>query len=310
MAENFQPLFVGGSGRSGTTIAINLLNNHSQIHSSLPREVKYLTSRFGLIDLVFGRPLDFEEGLTGVRNNLIARTFPLIGKSKLSYFHQNLHGSWWNETGKKGKPRGLIQAISEESLNEAEEKFRQEFKVDPKKASRNIFFQLANYQIKKPGIKYFADSTPVNIMQAKYLFELFPEAKFLNLVRDGRDVAISVSTQKWGPSDPYKALDWWANRVLKGDEALRTLPADKQLTLRLENLAVRDRVNSYKRLLDFLGLNSEERLDTFFENEVIEDRLNEGSWKSKVDNPVKFEQKYLKVLEKLAENGIVIERYY
>jgi len=310
MAEKFQPIFVGGTGRSGTTIAINLLNRHSNIHSSLPREIKYLTSRAGLIDLVYGRPFSLEEDRKGLRSNLIARILPLTGKSKLDFFQKNLHGSWWNETGKKGKPRGLIQAITEQSLIESEKRFLEEFKVDPEKAARDLFYKLSNFQINQPGVKYFADSTPVNMMQSSYLNRLFPDALFLNMVRDGRDVAVSVASEKWGPDDPFQALDWWANRLKKAERSLSSIPDQRKLTLRLEQLVYLDRDSSYEKLLNFLGLESEAGLKSFFDSELSKEKLHEGTWKEKVDNPIKFERKYLKTLKKLKEHGIKVEKYY
>ena len=310
MAENFKPLFVGGTGRSGTTIAINLMNRHSQIHASLPREIKYLTSRSGLIDLVYGRPIGLEEGATGVRNNLFARLLPIIGKNKLHYFQKNLHGSWWNEIGKKGKARGLIQAIDEETLSSAEKSFLANFRKEPEVAGRELFRALSAAQLKKSDIRYFADSTPVNIMQANYLNKLFPDALFINMVRDGRDVALSVANEKWGPSDPFKALSWWANRVLTAHLSLELIPIDQQITLRLEDLVYRNRDLSYDNLLKFLALESEVPLADFFENELTIDKLNEGLWKQKVTNPDKFDKKYSEVLERLEDKGIVVEKFY
>jgi hypothetical protein len=310
MADLFQPLFVGGSGRSGTTIAINLLNCHSQVHASLPREIKYLTSRTGLIDLVYGRPIGLEEAATGVRNNLLARLLPIIGKSKLHYFQENLHGVWWSEVGKKGKARGLIQGIDEQALISAEKNFLANFRSQPEVAARELFYALSSKQLKSPEIKYFADSTPVNIMQANFISRLFPEALFINMVRDGRDVALSVANEKWGPSDPYKALDWWSNRVLKAKLALDQLPQNRALTVRLENLVSRDREQSYKEMLNFLGIESEPAISNFFESELTKDKLNEGLWKQKVGDPRKFEKRYLEILERLKDKGIVVERYY
>jgi hypothetical protein len=310
MAEKFQPLFVGGSGRSGTTIAINLLNRHSKIHASLPREIKYLTSRSGLIDLIYGRPIGLEEGATGVRNNLLAKLLPIIGRSKLHYFQKNLHGPWWNEVGKKGKARGLIQAIDEETLIRAEKSFLANFRKEPENAARELFRALSAAQLKKPDIRYFADSTPVNIMQANYINRLFPEALFINMVRDGRDVALSVANEKWGPNDPFKALGWWANRVLTAHKSLELIPKDQQITLRLEDLVYRNRDLSYDNLLKFLALESEVPLADFFESELTKDKLNEGLWKQKVGDPRKFEKRYLEILERLKDKGIVVERYY
>lgn len=310
MAENFQPLFVGGSGRSGTTIAINLLNRHSQIHASLPREIKYLTSRSGLIDLVYGRPIGLEEGATGVRNNIFARLLPIIGKSKLHYFQKNLHGAWWSEVGKKGKARGLVQGIDEQTLIGAEKNFLANFHSQPEVAARELFHTLSSKQLKSPEIRYFADSTPVNIMQANYLNRIFPEALFINMVRDGRDVALSVANEKWGPNDPYKALEWWSNRVLKAKLALDQVPQNRALTVRLENLVSRDREQSLEEILKFLAIESEGALSEFFNSELTKDKLHEGLWKQKVVNPSKFEKTYLGILERLKDKGIVVERYY
>lgn len=310
MANNFQPLFVGGSGRSGTTIAINLLNKHSEVHSSMPREIKYLTSRFGLIDLVYGRPIGLEESLEGIRNNLIARALPIIGKNKIKLFHTNMRGAWWREVGKKGKDRGLIQGITEQTLDIALDIFISEFADQPTEAARNLFYKLSNQQIKSSEVKYFADSTPVNMMQADYLYRLFPEARFLNMIRDGRDVAFSVAAEKWGPSDPFKALDWWANRVLTAQQALIAIPKDQRITLRLEDLVVRDRENSLKIILGLLDISPEEKLKAFFDLELTEEKLNQGKWKKELENPTNFEKKYLKILDNLQDQGVVVERFY
>ncbi len=310
MAREFQPLFVGGSGRSGTTIAVNLLNRHSKFHTSLPREIKYLTSRSGLIDLVYGRPIGLEESNSAVRKNIYARLLPLVGKSKLKFFQQNLHGSWWNEIGKKGKPRGLIQGIDEKTLIEAEKKFLLKFRSQPEVAARELFYDLSSDQLKSSGIKYFADSTPVNIMQANFIKKLFPDALFINMVRDGRDVALSVSNERWGPNDPYEALSWWANRVFKAHRSLELIPKDQQITIRLEDLVYRNRDFSYNNLLNFLAIESEVPLADFFAAELTKDKLNEGLWKEKVSNPVKFEKKYLKILKSLENKGMLVEKFY
>lgn len=276
----------------------------------MPREVKYLTSRFGLIDLIYGLPISLEEGLTGVRNNLVARALPIIGKSKINLFQTNMRGTWWREVGKKGKDRGLVQGITEQSLDGALDIFISGFKGQPIEAARNLFYELSNQQIKRSEVKYFADSTPVNMMQADYLFRLFPEAFFLNMVRDGRDVAYSVAAEKWGPSDPFKALDWWANRVLKAEQALDTIPEDQRVTLRLEDLVVRERENSMKLILEFLGIGTEEKLKAFFDLELTKEKLHQGQWQKRLENPRKFEKKYLKILDELKDNGVVVDRFY
>jgi hypothetical protein len=43
--------------------------------------------------------------------------------------------------------------------------------------------------------------------------ELFPDAKFIHIIRDGRDVARSVLKMPWGPTDLIAAANWWSDNV-------------------------------------------------------------------------------------------------
>ena len=105
VAQTITPVFIGGSGRSGTTIALNLLKDHPQFHASLPREIKFLTARNGILDLLSIRPLSLEESAKGIRNNLIVRVVNLVKRVDVftsiegQRFSIWLFGSWWSETG-------------------------------------------------------------------------------------------------------------------------------------------------------------------------------------------------------------------
>ena len=310
MPTSFTPLFTGGSGRSGTTIIVNLLKSHPEIHSSLPREIKYLTSRYGLVDLNFGRPIRLEEDFKGVRNNLAARINNRIGKSKEELFLTFLKSKWWSETGKKGNPRGLVQGVTEEQLAEISSRFRSSYKKDLLVASRQFFYDLSSCQFKKDTVRYFADSTPVNTMQAHFIYQLFPDALFINMIRDGRDVAYSVSKESWGPSDPFKGLKWWGNRVLVSHQSLSQLPNKQHLEIRLEELIVSDRETQYLKILNFLGISDHPSVREFFNLEMRPEKMSQGEWKEKVKDPIAFDKEYDKVLSKLKQQGINIKKLY
>jgi len=310
MEPGFTPLFTGGSGRSGTTILINLLNKHPQVHASLPREIKYLTSRFGLVDLNFGRPFRYEEDLKGVRNNLAANVFDLLGKKKLDHFLTYLNNTWWSEIGKKGKARGLVQGISKAQLSTAIENFEKYYSVDKMRASRAFFYEISNAQISKPAIKYFADSTPVNLMQSDLIYKIFPSAKFINIIRDGRDVALSVSKEKWGPNDPYKALDWWANRIKVANQSLKKVRDSDQIQLRLEDLIVNNRKAEYEKILSFLEIDDHDLTREYFETQMLPEQMSKGTWQQQVKDPDLFNKKYESILKNLKSKGIEIAKYY
>lgn len=285
-----------------------MLKDHSEFHASLPREIKFLTTRSGALDLIFGRPFVLEENFEARRNSLLNRIVLLIGKEEKALFAKKLYGPWWNETGKAGKPRGLIQAIDIETLKTIHRTFERNFVANPVDATREFFFSLAEAQLKKPNVRLFGDSTPVNMMHAERLYKVFPEAKFVEMVRDGRDVALSVSKEKWGPSDPYKCLTWWANRMSKAAEALSHVPQSSQISIRLENLAVNSREETYSRYLSFLGIADEPKMREYFDTQVSPEKLHEGRWKSEVSNPKKFDAKYKQILEKLEERGVSVKQ--
>jgi hypothetical protein len=88
------------------------------------------------------------------------------------------------------------------------------------------------------------------------LHALFPDARFIHLIRDGRDVALSIIQQPWGPSDFLTAIRQWAETVRWARKMLRMLPDDRHLELRFEDL-VSDPRAQLERLTNFLGVEFE-----------------------------------------------------
>jgi hypothetical protein len=306
VAHKFSPVFIGGSGRSGTTVTLNLLQRHPQFHASLPREIKFLTSRHGLLDLVYTRPFSVEEDLHGYRYNLVTRVLPLLGRNQMTYFTRNLFNRWWSEEGKAGKQRGLVQSLSLNSVEDAHNEFIQTFANNPARAAREFFYTLADAQIKKDAL-YFGDSTPVNMMHADQIHKLLPEARFINVLRDGRDVAISISKERWGPNDPYEALSWWANRVQRAAVALKSVGPASVLQFRIEDLIVHEREKSYAALLSFLKLEDSEVLREYFAEQLTPERLHTGRWRTEIKDSQGFNAKYKSICKKLQRQGIEIK---
>lgn len=311
MSDDFVPVFTGGTGRSGTTIIANLLHRHPNIHASSPREIRYLTDRRGLLDLNFGRPLAFETNRREFATRLKLDLRVLIGRdTRQDMFMKQMHGRWWNELGKKGKPRGLIQGITSDKLDEALDRYERNRQSSAIVASRELFLELSNAQIKKHSAKYFVDSTPLNIQNADRISRLLPESLFINMIRDGRDVALSVSKERWGPNSPEDALDWWQARIERSARALSNIPKQNYLTLRLEDLIEREREETYQKIHIFLDLPESNELRDYFEQILTSEKMSRGSWSKHVRNPKKFEARYTEVLKRLASKGIEIERYY
>jgi hypothetical protein len=178
------------------------------------------------------------------------------------------------------------------------------------RASRAFFYELSAAQIKDKNVMYFADSTPTNMMQANYIYKLFPNAKFINMIRDGRDVALSVSKENWGPNDPQQALAWWANRIEKAHIALLKVRAKDQMQVRLEDLIVNNRKEEYLRLLSFLEIDDHDLTREYFEKHMLAEHMSKGDWQQQVKDPDLYNKKYESILKNLTAKGIEIAKYY
>jgi hypothetical protein len=106
---------------------------------------------------------------------------------------------------------------------------------------------------KARGKKTWGDKTPRYVEDIPFLARQFPDARFVHLVRDGRNVALSYADVPFGPKTVAKAADLWARRVSTGMRDGRALGPDRYLEMRYEDL-VEDIEGRAKEICDFLGL--------------------------------------------------------
>ena len=71
----------------------------------------------------------------------------------------------------------------------------------------------------------WGDKTPAYIRHVDRLATIWPDARFVVLVRDGRDVALSVMGVPFGPNNAWAAARSWATAVRQGREAAARYPA-------------------------------------------------------------------------------------
>jgi hypothetical protein len=86
------------------------------------------------------------------------------------------------------------------------------------------------------GTSRYGDKTPPFVLHVDLLAELFPEARFVHLIRDGRDVARSLVRTSFGPNDLARAAEVWTRRVGRGRASGVHLAAGRYLEVRYEAL--------------------------------------------------------------------------
>lgn len=103
------------------------------------------------------------------------------------------------------------------------------------------------------GKKRWGDKTPRYIEHIPFLKRMFPDAKFIHPVRDGRNVALSYSHVSFGPKNVARAAELWKRRVAAGIRHGRALPAGDYIEIRSEDLA-EDFEGEVRDICDFLAL--------------------------------------------------------
>jgi hypothetical protein len=198
--DRHEPIFIGGAGRSGTTLLRVMLDAHSRICCgpelkvlpSIAEWYQTLTRNFAAVMESYGNaPADLQRR-----------------------FRDFIEGLVDNFRHASGKPR-------------------------------------------------WAEKTPHNILFMIPLAEIFPQAQFVHVVRDGRDVACSLVTMNWinpltGRKWDYvqnmaNAARYWRDVVkLARQQAQHPTVAGRVLEVRYETL-VADMTSTIQQVLRFVG---------------------------------------------------------
>ena len=162
MKDLKNPIIIGGCGSSGTTLLRKMLNAHPNIACGPEMSVFDRPALYDMDMSLFytlWRNADFEELEEGC-------IFPIRSTNNGSYFA--FHREQYHN-----------QKETDQLFNEAE---------NPVEFFR-LYFSL---YAEKQGKKRWAEKTPNNIFCIEQIFKAMPDAKFIEVVRDGRDVVLSL----------------------------------------------------------------------------------------------------------------------
>jgi hypothetical protein len=297
-------IFVGGTGRSGTTIMGRMLNRHRKIRASKPIEIKFLAGNAGLLDLLYGRRPEARERRNRSLHKRILTASDFVDNILLwRKFERRLRGSWWAPETGSGKSPGLSSGVSEEIREEALSALKSSKRDQLESGARRFFWTMIDSQVNNFGEPIWVDTSPPNIFQAARIYKFLPQAKFIHMKRDGRDTIASVLKEPWGPKDPMKAIFWWRNRVRESHQALLSIPPESYIEIYLEEFAALDRNTQYARVLSFLDIEDDLNMREFFESEVKAERILNRNWREAFAHQAVM-SKFMKIHGQLESEGI------
>jgi len=171
--------FIIGTGRSGTTLLAQMLNSHSRI--CVPDELQILFEVSGN-----GRRL-YEVFSAGNNEDYLAADYI--------------------ELVKNACPHKLDMYYDYRTFFE-----RQDY---PARSMEDLVCALYADIAATQNKDIFIEQTPWYGQRIEVLNELFPDAKYIHVIRDGRDVAISFSRSPWWHDDVYENLGRWDEEINK-----------------------------------------------------------------------------------------------
>jgi hypothetical protein len=104
----------------------------------------------------------------------------------------------------------------------------------------------------RDGAPRWGDKTPPYAKIAPEIVELYPDAQFIHLVRDGRDVSISMYRKRWWGRWLIENTSEWRESMGWMKRNREVLDSDRILEMRYEDLVL-DTEGTARRVCEFLG---------------------------------------------------------
>ncbi len=197
-ADGRQPApFVVGVSRSGTTLLRLMLDAHPQL--AIPPETHFVPR------------------VVSVCERLVAEgaSTPEIRVHALE--SMTMHPRW--------EDFGL-------SAQEVRELMERHDPLTPGDAIRSFYEAYAAGE----GKPRWGDKSPPYTWKSLRIQRALPEAHFIHIIRDGRDVALSLSEVSWGPDDVTVAAEKWVTEVRRARKRAEGLARGTYMELRYEDL--------------------------------------------------------------------------
>jgi hypothetical protein len=122
----------------------------------------------------------------------------------------------------------------------------------------------------KFGKTRWGDKTPKYVHSMELIHRLLPEARFVHIIRDGRDVALSTRDLWFGPDSVEEAAQKWRSLIEKARVQSREVP--HYLEIRYEDL-VSETEPTLRRICEFVDLRWDPGMLSY--HETAEERMSE-----------------------------------
>lgn len=225
-------IFIGGTGRSGTTILGTLFHLHPDV--LFFGEPRFLGDEGGLCDFIRGKisAAQFEDAMI---NTFRER---MVGKLVL---------------------RGFADAGEVYSVERLRELVRSTLTHAPERhqAARLFVDRLFGLGLQARAKKHWAEKTPSTMLIVDELYRLYPDMRYIHIIREPKSICFSMLQKLWGPKSVAEFVDLYVDSMRRAFALQAAVPSAQYHVMSLEGL-VRDKAGETARVFRFAGLPADE----------------------------------------------------
>jgi len=281
--ETAKLLFIGGTGRSGTHVLSQLVARHNR-YALVPVEVRFHTD---------------PDGFPGL----------LSGETTPEEFVKRMRGFWWKGF-QTNRFRGMYRFVDRERYDAGLARFEATHADDLVAACRQLFYDLLWFRTEEDDrtIALVEQSTDT-VARADTLTRIFPEARFIHVVRDGRDASASRVSQTRGlvrPRTRVQGIEWWEERIRAIERGADAVPEGALLTVCLDELVRMRRARlALRPLFRFLGVPATKRTRRYFSRRMTVEGANKERWREGVSKrkATELDRLYREAIGRLEADG-------
>lgn len=296
-------ILVGGTGRSGTSILKETLALHPQA-ASLPFEYRFIIDPDGIVDFYAGFTAVWSPYIADRRLKRLERFLRTLAREP--WYHR-LAGrliQWFDPRGRLLSPRAYhgwelnrhlprfehhVDTLMSEliafsfpacwvgtegytfhpRIYHSPPRSREELAPILRKFIHNVIGDL----LKETGKAFFVEDNTWNVLLAREILEILPQARIVHIYRDPRDVVASFSRQRWSPRDKVQGALWYRSMMSRWFEIRSSLPPHSLYEVSLERF-VREPKEVLQEICLFAEIPFHERM-----LQIDLSRSHSGRWK-------------------------------
>ncbi len=270
-----QIVFIGGTGRCGTNIMKDVLSLHPKV-ASHSFEYRFILDPDGIMDFYSTAvncwsPYIIDQKLHRLESFLTVLANRYEKKEIYVDWELNKHLPGYEEAVRELLDRLVDFKYSgiHYGIKGKRDLYFMGYKTQKELSGilGDFIRRLLLGYLDRAGKEFYVEDNTFNLLFARELLELLPDAKFIHMVRDPKDIIASLSKQRWAPKDRIQAAQWYRDVINQINVVKKKIPSDSVITVDLYDLVD----NPEKTLKDVCAF-----IETSFSDKMLEMDLSKS----------------------------------